>query len=82
MCKLMWRDHETGSVAFVELADGKMHQLSADGPSKYCESWTAEASLLDADFRQLQFSGLLNGGATRETAKDAALIALSKIASI
>lgn len=76
---LKWRDHDRDSHVFVGLPGGNMHHLTVSGPGQYCEVWTAEASLLNADYRQLKYSGLLNGGSTRDMAKEAALVALKKI---
>ncbi|QFP96778.1 hypothetical protein SEA_JACKSPARROW_86 [Mycobacterium phage JackSparrow] len=80
MSELAWRDHETSSVAFIERDHG-MVRVTVTGPDRYADCWVAEAELLDEDFRQVKFSGLLNGGASRESAKNvAAKHALAKVA--
>lgn len=76
---LQWRDESTCSLVHIDRPDGTMHKLTVHAPNEYCEVWTAQAELLSAEFRQLKFSGLLNGGSTRESAKAAALIALRKV---
>lgn len=76
---ITWRDHERSSSAFIALPDGTMHMLSVVAPGRYTDVWTAQAELLDSDYEQLKFSGLLNGGDTRESAKAAAMIALHNI---
>lgn len=76
---LTWIDHPRSSSVFLNLPDGTMHHLSVHCPGRYADVWTAEASLLDSDFQQLKYSGLLNGGDTRESAKAAALIAQGMI---
>ncbi|AEJ94134.1 hypothetical protein THIBAULT_177 [Mycobacterium phage Thibault] len=77
--ELMWRDHETASVAFIERDHG-MVRLTVTGPDRYADCWVAEAELLDEDFSQVKFSGLLNGGASREAAKRVAIKhALTKV---
>lgn len=71
-----WRDHVDSASAVIDLPNGQMYMLMV---SAHTDTWTAQAELLGADFGQLKFSGLYDGGDTRETAKSAALVALQAI---
>lgn len=76
---LVWRDHPDSASAVIDQPDGQMYMLSVSAPGEYTDVWTAQAELLDADYRQVKFSGLYSGGDTREAAKAAALEALRAI---
>lgn len=76
---IRWVDHPNCSSAFVDLEDGTMYHLSVDSPGQYTAVWTAEASHLNADYHQIKYSGMLNGGQSRESAKSAALVAQKKL---
>lgn len=75
---LEWRDHEASAVAFIYLDRG-YYLLSVHEPNQYSEVWTAQAELINEEYRQVKFSGLFNGGGTRESAKAAAPIALERV---
>ena len=74
-----WRDEETCSLVYIDRPDGTMIKLTVDAPGEYTEVWTAQAELLSPEFSQLKFSGLDNGGSSRERAKEVSLIALASL---
>jgi hypothetical protein len=74
-----WRDCENSASATVENSDNTRHMLIIWGPTAAGDHWTVQAELLNADYRQIKFSGLLHGGSSRDAAKAAAIKALDSI---
>lgn len=76
-----WREESGCSLTYVPVPgyDNHIYKLTVHQPDEYSEVWTAQAERLDQNYRQVRFSGLLNGGDTRDTAKAAALVALANL---
>lgn len=71
-----WRDFASSSTALV----GDDVLLTVHAPGDFCDTWTAQAERLGVDCEQLDYSGLLNGGANRSAAKDIAIgVALTRV---
>lgn len=68
-----WMDHPNCSTVFIHRPDGTMHKMTVFGPDDIADYWTAEASLLDPECRELKYSGMFHGGDTRDKAKAVAL---------
>lgn len=70
-----WRDFASSSTALV----GDDVLLTVHAPGDFCDTWTAQAERVGPNGEQLDFSGLIGGGADRDAAKAAAIATLTRM---